>query len=186
VHIQQDVSRIPYNRWKLHQQEDCPATDLEGIAGRIKSPFSLEYRLVQRPITIDSNYDERADGPYINSLVMDGHLKFGRDDDILYANGSRGIQFNFDMDSSVIVGYEICSLFCALMEENCIYGGVPVVLPLLSPSIATISRIDQPAWVQSKRIFGTITSFLPFELQAGGLRLVCRQFNETNRNETSR
>jgi hypothetical protein len=176
--------------------EDCPATDLQGLAtekiemmgftphDKFPILFGVPPRTspYYKPVDeyeFDSNYDDRASGPYINSLVMDGTIRFCRDYEDLYVDGPSGIEFNFDMDSNVIVGYEICNLFRALMKENCIYGGVPVVLHLLSPSIAVTSRIDQPAWLQNERVLDTITSFLPFELQAEGLRLVCRQFKDS-------
>ena len=141
----------------------CP--ELLGVPTR-SSPY---YKPLEE-YNCDRYYDEE-NGRTIESLVLLSELKIYQD---LYPSLYLGdIDFEFMIDSTVFIAHEVCNFYRALMKEKCAYGGVPIVPNIHS---ALLGPDDQKEWVRNERIVDSIASFLPFECQAGDLRLVSRQF----------
>ena len=86
---------------------------------------------------------------------------------------TKGMYFSFgDFEMTYVKWpHHACSFLRALMREKCLHIEPRGVLGSVV--------VQQPEWVQDKKILDTITSFLCFEDQAGKLRLVCRQFGDS-------
>jgi hypothetical protein len=65
--------------------------------------------------------------------------------------------------------HHVCSLLRALMREKCLH------IESRRGHLGT-DVVQQPRWIQDRKILDTVTSFLCFEDQAFKLRLVCHQF----------
>ena len=94
-------------------------------------------------------------------------------DDTVYCDGPSGVNIYFGL-SSLAKRDDLCNFFRALMKEKCHRGWEPE-----GESDAAIVFVEQPTWVQTKKILDLVISFASFELQAGCLRLVCRQFKDS-------
>lgn len=86
---------------------------------------------------------------------------------------TKGMYFSFGGFEMTYVKWphHACSFLRALMREKCLHIEPRGVLGSVV--------VQQPEWVQDKKILDTITSFLCFEDQTGKLRLVCRQFGDS-------
>ena len=162
--------------------EDCPAGEIINFSKRkfsflnIKCPELLGVPARSSPYckpldeyNCNRYYDEEG----VESLVLLSELNICQDlYPSLYFEGD--IDFDFSIDNTVITAYEVCNYYRALMKKKCAYGGVPIVPNNIHSAL--LGPGDQKEWVRNERIVDSIASFLPFECQAGDLRLVSRQF----------
>lgn len=128
-----------------------------------EGPPPLEYLPIRGKLQINCSERVPLDG--------DGEESFDLD---LY-HPQKGLNFTFLGDgefdqSSVSMPHQICNFLRALMKEKCLE-----VEPWDIMQFAVVTQ--QPDWVQVDKVLDTITSYAPFEDQAGKLRLVCRQFD---------
>jgi hypothetical protein len=115
----------------------------------------------------------------VNSRVIDDDYSDEEDYEYDYDyeynlnHPTKGMYFSFGGCEMTYVEWphHACSFLRALMREKCLHIEPRGVLGSVV--------VQQPEWVQDKKILDTITSFLCFEDQAGKLRLVCRQFGDS-------
>ncbi len=111
---------------------------------------------------IDDDYSDEEDYEYDYDYEYNLH------------HPTKGMSFSFGGFEMTYVEWphHACSFLRALMREKCLriepLGGV----------LGSVV-VQQPEWVQDKKILDNITSFLCFEDQAGKLRLVCRQLGDS-------
>ena len=132
-------------------EDGPPGLFHESIRGRL-----VLEEVEQNERLVDDDYSDEEDYEY----EYDYEYKF-RQEGMLFDFGEA-----FEI-STVQWPHHLCSFFRALMREKCLHiesrGLGPVV-------------VQQPRWVQDRKILDTVTSFLCFEDQAFKSRLVCRQF----------
>ena len=142
-----------------------------------ESPFHIPLENVGT--RRDWNFDNYENVESVNFSGFMNLLRLGEhddeNDDTVYCDGHSGVNIFFDSDfSSLKKRDDICNFFRALMKEKCHRGWEPA-----GESDAAIVFVEQPMWVQTEKILDLVISFASFELQAGRLRLVCRQFKDS-------